>query len=64
VGGGRPPDYFFEPGYEKALENYRQIVFIHLKPSGKEKIVETIRQLEKLDFIKTVSSNDIGTGDV
>lgn len=59
VGGARPPDYFFTPGYENALKDYRQIVFIHLKQHGKEKVIEAIRILEKLDFVMWAGPNHI-----
>lgn len=64
MGGVRPPDYFFTPGNELLLINYRQIVLIHLTPQGKEKIIETIRELEKLDFVKSISPNNVDEGNI
>ncbi len=64
VGGPMPPDYFFEPEYEDKLNNYKQIVFIHVEPEGKEKIIELIRYLEQINFIYAVTPNHIQHGGV
>ena len=55
VGGVTPPDYLFKPEYEYQLEHYRQIIYIHLEPLGKEKVIEAVRVLEQLEFVKTAS---------
>lgn len=62
VGGETPPEYFYKPEYKDLLEKYRQVVFIHLEPLGKEKVIESIRKLEKLEFIKSVNPNYIQSG--
>ena len=58
----QPPAYFYEPGNEQLLENYRQHLVIYINPMGEEKTIETIRQLEKFDFIKSVRPNCINVG--
>ena len=57
VGGVTPRDYYFKPEYEYQLEHYRQIIFIHLEPLGKEKVIEVVRALEQLEFVKYASPN-------
>lgn len=59
VGGARPPEYFFMPGYEHLLENYNQIVFIYINPEGKESVIKSIRKLEKLAFVRSATPNYI-----
>lgn len=59
-----PPEHYYELGNEHKLDRYRQILVIYINPMGTEKAVETIRQLEKLDFIKSVRPNSIASGDV
>jgi hypothetical protein len=49
--GPRPPDAYFEIGNEEMLANYHQRIYIYLKQCGKEKVVEAIRHLEKLEFV-------------
>ena len=55
ITGVTPPDYMFELEYAKQLNSYRQIVLIRLKPLGKEKLIEAIRLLEQIEFVKYVS---------
>ncbi len=43
------------------IAGFRQLVFIHLDQHGKDKVVEAIRHLEKLEFIKSASPNGYGT---
>ena len=62
VGGVTPPEYFFKPEYKESLENFRQIVYIYLEPMGKEKVVESIKKLELLVFVRSVSPNYIAVG--
>ena len=57
--GVRPPDYFFKEEYQHLLVDYRQIVCIKLKQHGKEKVIDAIKQLEELDFVKRASPNHI-----
>ena len=57
--GPMPPDYFFKPEYKESLERFRQIIIIYLEPAGKSKIIQTIRLLEQLLFIKTVSPDNL-----
>lgn len=49
----RPPENYENPS------GYRQIAVITLKERGKDKVVEAIKHLEKLPFIKTASPNNI-----
>lgn len=39
--------------------SFRQIVFIHLEPLGKEKVIESIRKLEELEFVLCAEPNYI-----
>lgn len=59
----KPSAYFYEPGNEHLLESFRQHLVIYINPMGSEKTIETIRQLEKLDFIKCVRPNYLISGD-
>ncbi|MBO7078547.1 MAG: hypothetical protein J6W64_01895, partial [Bacilli bacterium] len=52
----RPNDYMYKEG---TASNYTQIVFIYVKPRGKEKIIEYIKELEKLAFVRSASPNMI-----
>ena len=49
--GPRPPDYFFEDENKKLLENFRQTIIIFLEPQTEDKIIELVREIEKLDFV-------------
>lgn len=44
------------------LDKWRQKVIIHLTSEGKEKLVETIRQIEQLEFVKQVNPNGMVEG--
>ncbi len=57
-----PPDYFFQPEYKDLLENFRQIIFIYVEPLGKEEIINSIKELEKLSFIRSANPNYVVTG--
>ena len=52
----RPNDYMYKEG---TASNYTQIVFILVKPRGKEKIIEYIKELEKLPFVRSAEPNMI-----
>lgn len=43
-------------------DKWRQKVIIHLTSEGKEKLVETIRQIEQLEFVKQVNPNGMVEG--
>ena len=43
-------------------ERWRQKIIIYLKAEGKEKLLETIRKLEQLEFVKSVNPNVISEG--
>jgi hypothetical protein len=45
--------------YRGETPDFRQILTIHLKQHGKDKVVEAIRILEKLEFVKTVEPSYI-----
>jgi hypothetical protein len=53
-----PPDSFYARDSLR-LDNFRQIVFIHLEPLGKEKVIESIRKLEELEFVLCAEPNYI-----
>lgn len=55
ISGVIPPDYMFKSAYSSQLNAYRQIVLIQLESLGKEKLIEAIRILEQLEFVKYVS---------
>ena len=59
VGGARPPEYFFEEEYKHLLEQYNQIVFLHMNVENKEEIIQLIKELEKLPFIRSANYNMI-----
>ena len=50
----RPNDYMYKEG---TAGKYTQIVFILVKPRGKEKIIAYIRELEKLPFVRSAEPN-------
>ena len=62
-GGVTPPDYMFKKEYEYLLKDFRQIIFIRLEPLGKEKVIEAIRKLEQLEFVKSAQP-DVALGPV
>lgn len=43
--------------WEKYLNNYHQMVIIHIEPQGKEHIIELIKQIEKLPFVLAAEPN-------
>lgn len=63
LGETRPPEYFFEEEYKHLLEPYNQIVFLHVSVEYKEEIIELIKELEKLPFIRSANYNMILHGD-
>ena len=44
---------------EEYIEGFRQMLVIYLKEPGKERVVEVIKELEKLDFVQIVNPNYI-----
>ena len=64
VGGPRPPEYFFKDEYKDLLEKYHQIVFLHVDVQSKSEIIELIKELEKLEFIRSADPNHIESPDV
>lgn len=57
ISGPLPPDYFFKEEYADLLNKFRQSIVVYLVPQDKEKIIEIIRKIEKLEFVKHVSPN-------
>lgn len=62
VDGVNPPDYLFQPENRNLLEEYRQVIFIYFDSLKKTNIIETIRKIEQLEFVKRVSLNYIVSG--
>lgn len=60
--GATPPEHYYQLEYNELLERFRQLIFIYLEPSGKEKVIESIRKLEELQFVKEVNHNYIQSG--
>ena len=54
-----PPSHFYEPGNEDKLDNFHQIVFLYVDVETKEEIIELIKELEKLPFIRSAEPNYI-----
>lgn len=54
-----PPSHFYEPGNEDKLNNFHQIVFLYVDVETKEEIIELIKELEKLPFIRSAEPNHI-----
>jgi len=55
-GGPEPPEDYYKPGNENNLANFRQSIYLYLTPQeSDEKIMEIVRKLEKLDFVKSAS---------
>ena len=54
-----PPSHFYEPGNEDKLDNFHQIVFLYVDVESKEDIIELIKELEKLPFIRSAEPNYI-----
>ena len=54
-----PPSHFYEPGNEDKLDNFHQIVFLYVDVETKEEIIELIKELEKLPFIRSAEPNSI-----
>lgn len=60
-----PPSHFYEEGNEHLLASYNQIVFLHITPQSKERIIEIIKELETLEFVRSASPDyKISIGDV
>ena len=57
VGGARPPEYYFEEEYKHLLERYNQIVFLHVEGKDKMEIIRLIKQIEKLEFVRSAEPN-------
>lgn len=55
-----PPNHFYEPGNEDMLNNFHQIVFLHVDVDSKDEIIELIIEIEKLPFIRSAEPNYIG----
>ena len=64
LGGPTPPEYFFKEEYKSLLENYHQQVFLYVNVESKNDIIELIKELEKLEFVRDVSPNSIESPDV
>ena len=64
LGGPRPPEYFFKDEYKDLLEKYHQIVLLHVDVQSKSEIIELIKELEKLEFIRSADPNHIESPDV
>ena len=58
-----PPSHFFESGNEDKLDNFNQIVFLYVDVESKEDIIELIKELEKLPFVRSVGPNSIEHGE-
>ena len=54
-----PPSHFYEPGNEDKLDSFHQIVFLYVDVETKEEIIELIKELEKLPFIRSAEPNYI-----
>ena len=54
-----PPSHFYEPGNEDKLNNFHQDVVLYVDAETKEEIIELIKELEKLPFIRTAEPNYI-----
>ena len=54
-----PPSHFFEPGNEDKLNNFHQDVFLYVDVETKEEVIELIKELEKLPFIRSAEPNYI-----
>ena len=60
-----PPSHFYEEGNEHLLASYNQIVFLHITPQSKERMIEIIKELETLEFVRSASPDyKISIGDV
>ncbi len=55
LGGPRPPEYFFEEEYRHLLESYNQIVFLHVDVQSKSEIIDIIKELEKLESVRSAN---------
>lgn len=64
VGGPKPPEYFFKDEYKHLLAKYNQIVFLHVDVQSKSEIIELIKELEKLEFVRSANPNHIESPDV
>lgn len=63
IEGPVPPKYLYEEEHKHLLEKFRQSIAVYLISQSKEEVVELIRKLEKIEFIKVVSPNinsDVG----
>ena len=52
-----PPDYFFKDEYKYLLEKFRQRLVIYLEPVSLDRLIEIIREIEKIPFVKAVYPN-------
>ena len=57
ISGPKPAEYLFDEQYCEILSNFRQSVIVYIVPEDKEKIIEIIKIVEKLDFVKHVYPN-------
>ena len=57
IGGQFPPDYFFKDEYKYLLENFRQNLIVYLEPVSLDRLIEIIREIEKIPFVKAVHPN-------
>lgn len=57
ISGPKPAEYLFDEQYSEILSNFRQSVIVYIVPEDKEKIIEIIKIVEELDFVKHVYPN-------
>lgn len=55
--GQFPPEYFFKEEYKYLLEKFTQSIVVYLEPMSLERLIEIIREIEKLPFVKDVYPN-------
>lgn len=58
-----PPDHFYKPGNKHLLNDFHQIVFLYVDVESKTRIIEIIREIEKLPFVRSADPNYIGSFD-
>ena len=49
-----PPDYFYETQYKDLLDKFRQMVCINLTTQTVEELIDVIREIEKISYVKGV----------
>ncbi len=54
LSNGESLKYYWSKPTSDNTPHFRQILVIYLKDQGKDKVVEAIKELEKLDFVKIV----------